>query len=130
MKVEAGKLYRTRSGRKVRIYCVDGGGSFPVHGAILTPQDIWSTMNWTSLGEVFGGGKNESGAALVSEWEEPSFTRPPLNVWLIQREGVCNPILLLADNFDHAMKLINEDTANGIFSRVIFYSLDKFTHAK
>jgi hypothetical protein len=27
------KQYRTRDGREVRIYAVDGGGKYPIHGA-------------------------------------------------------------------------------------------------
>ena len=32
-KIEMGRVYRTRDGREVRIYAVDGGGEYPVHGA-------------------------------------------------------------------------------------------------
>ena len=31
--IDPKKLYRTRDGREVRIYAVDGGGEYPVHGA-------------------------------------------------------------------------------------------------
>ena len=31
--IDPKKTYRTRDGREVRIYAVDGGGEYPVHGA-------------------------------------------------------------------------------------------------
>ena len=34
MKIEMNKKYRTRDGKDVRIYAVDGKGDYPVHGAI------------------------------------------------------------------------------------------------
>jgi hypothetical protein len=33
-KIELGKTYRTRDGREVKIYAVDGGGEFPIHGGV------------------------------------------------------------------------------------------------
>ncbi len=44
------KQYRTRDGRKVRIYAVDGGGGMPVHGAILE-NGVWLTERWSAGGE-------------------------------------------------------------------------------
>lgn len=32
---EPGKEYKTRDGRKVRIYATDAGGEYPIHGAVL-----------------------------------------------------------------------------------------------
>lgn len=40
------KQYRTRNGREVRIYAVDGGGDYPVHGAILI-DEVWDPNGWT-----------------------------------------------------------------------------------
>jgi len=51
--IELGKQYKTRDGREVRIYAVDGGGEFPVHGAIKKPGDIWDSMCWGVNGEWF-----------------------------------------------------------------------------
>lgn len=38
--IDPKKQYRTRDGREVRIYAVDGGGDQPVHAAIKNP-DGW-----------------------------------------------------------------------------------------
>jgi len=43
------KTYRTRDGREVRIYATDGGGAYPVHGAVLG-TNFWSTTNWSENG--------------------------------------------------------------------------------
>jgi hypothetical protein len=45
------KQYKTRDGREVRIYAVDGGGEYPVQGAIHRPHDgRWITYLWTPDG--------------------------------------------------------------------------------
>ena len=51
--IELGKQYKTRDGREVRIYAVDEGGEFPVHGAIKKSGDIWDSMCWGVNGEWF-----------------------------------------------------------------------------
>ena len=33
-KIEVGKSYKTRNGRQVRIYAIDGSGGKPVHASI------------------------------------------------------------------------------------------------
>ena len=40
------KQYRTRDGREVRIYAVDGSKEYPIHGAILT-EGVWYSNLWT-----------------------------------------------------------------------------------
>ena len=48
--IDPSKTYRTRDGREVRIYAVDGGGGMPVHGAILENGE-WLTERWSAGGE-------------------------------------------------------------------------------
>lgn len=43
------KTYRTRDGREVRIYATDGGGPYPVHGAMRLPN-FWAPTNWSENG--------------------------------------------------------------------------------
>ena len=50
MTISMDKKYRTRDGREVRIYAVDGGGSFPVHGAIRF-ENFWGLISWDFDGE-------------------------------------------------------------------------------
>lgn len=53
-KIEMGRTYRTRDGREVRIYAVDGGGKFPVHGAFRL-NDLWEISWWTAEGKYTMG---------------------------------------------------------------------------
>ena len=48
--IDPKKQYRTRDGREVRIYAVDGGGGMPVHGAVLENGE-WLTERWSAGGE-------------------------------------------------------------------------------
>lgn len=48
--IELGKKYRTRDGREVRIYAVDGGGRYPVQGAYLSICNEWVLADWTRDG--------------------------------------------------------------------------------
>lgn len=48
-KIELGKTYRTRDGREVRVYAVDGGDMWPVHGAVVT-EDGQVLVKWSADG--------------------------------------------------------------------------------
>jgi hypothetical protein len=55
MTIDMSKKYLTRDGRKVRIYAVDAGGDYPVHGAILkagTDGD-WTAETWAGGDYLF-----------------------------------------------------------------------------
>lgn len=52
--IELGKQYRTRDGCDVRIYAVDGGGRFPVHGAVKLNDGTWRQEEWTPTGSYNG----------------------------------------------------------------------------
>lgn len=45
-KIELGKTYRTRDGREVRIYAVDGGTGNLVHGAYQSSSGYWASAEW------------------------------------------------------------------------------------
>jgi len=47
--IDPAKKYRTRDGREVRIYAVDGGGEYPVHGATKINGE-WLANGWTACG--------------------------------------------------------------------------------
>jgi hypothetical protein len=47
--IDPTKTYKTRDGREVRIYAVDGEGDFPVHGAVKTLTG-WDAMSWSLKG--------------------------------------------------------------------------------
>lgn len=81
MKIEAGKFYKTRDGKKARIYAVGESYFYSIHGAVLLEKG-WSIESWRSDGrsEISTEQRND----LVSEWEEP---RPRLKAWLLQCGG-------------------------------------------
>ena len=47
--IDPSKTYRTRDGREVRIYAVDGEDRYPVHGAIKW-DGAWVPKCWTANG--------------------------------------------------------------------------------
>lgn len=59
MKIDINKKYKTRDGRDVRIYAVDGFGTYCVHGAYFEKDDYdtfgWIDDSWTIEGEVISG---------------------------------------------------------------------------
>lgn len=49
---------KTKGGRKVRIYALDGGGPCPVHGAtLLRDSEEWEQESWTLQGSYFEDGQ-------------------------------------------------------------------------
>ena len=48
--IDINKKYRTRDGREVRIYALDGGGGCPVHGTIFNKQLGWMLATWSMDG--------------------------------------------------------------------------------
>lgn len=58
--IDPKKTYRTRDGREVRIYAVDGCNDYPVHGAILNEYG-WVVTTWRKDGRSFrsGNGRDE-----------------------------------------------------------------------
>jgi len=51
-KIEMGRFYRTRDGREVRIYAVDGEDDYPVHGAVKPINGKWFPSLWTPSGRA------------------------------------------------------------------------------
>jgi len=50
--IDINKKYRTAWGQEVRIYAVDGGGYWPVHGAMKNGRDnIWVVTSWDVNGK-------------------------------------------------------------------------------
>jgi hypothetical protein len=47
--IDINKKYKTRGGRDVRIYAMDGNPEYPVHGAILS-ESGWNGATWCTEG--------------------------------------------------------------------------------
>ncbi len=56
--IDPKKKYRTRDGREVRIYAVDGGGDFPNHGAYHHPDGTWVPCQWVPSGKFLAGSEH------------------------------------------------------------------------
>jgi len=51
MTIDINKTYRTRDGLEVRIYAIDGGGCWSIHGAIKSNDGLgWLTASWEKDG--------------------------------------------------------------------------------
>ena len=47
MVISKSELYTTRVGSPVRLYALDGGGEYPVHGAYWEGvEPMWHPMSW------------------------------------------------------------------------------------
>ena len=53
MTISMDKQYRTRCGFEVRIYAVDSGGLYPIHGAYLF-DGVWVACTWEKEGGCLG----------------------------------------------------------------------------
>lgn len=78
MKIEKGKFYKTRKGKKVEIYAVDrfdDNNQESVHGATYEPTSkSWRSRTWQENGAYIGL-KHSSFIDLIAEWEEPKARR-------------------------------------------------------
>jgi hypothetical protein len=78
--IEAGKFYRTRDGRKARIYATDGQSPLSIHGAIALDVG-WNTFRWEKNGSYYEGSE-ESQNDLIAEW----IDKPQID-WSVMPEG-------------------------------------------
>lgn len=90
--IDINKQYRTRDGREVRIYAMDGGDLFEdrtIHGAVKS-RDWWVFVVWNATtGRCFASVKEETAMDLIEV--RPRHKR---TVWLhVFRNGtICGPI--------------------------------------
>ena len=56
--IQDGCEVQTRWGRPVRIYATDGGGGYPIHGAIQSGES-WVSRSWTKDGLLCRGLQND-----------------------------------------------------------------------
>jgi hypothetical protein len=53
MMIDKNRTYRTRDGREVRIYAMDGGGYWPIHGAMQLSCSGWAPASWDNHGNAY-----------------------------------------------------------------------------
>lgn len=87
--VSMDKEYRTRDGREVRLYAMDAGGAYPVHGAL--PRDGgWALFSWTVNGKYI----DKAGASGYDLIEHKSIVK--VDCWMnvykggVVTEGQCS----------------------------------------
>lgn len=85
MNIEVGKFYKTRDGRRARIYAVDGSEFGHIHGAISNSggwySQAWDANGqvWSTNGHIFIG--SEACRDLIGEWVEPRSGTLWVNVY-------------------------------------------------
>ncbi len=83
MKIEVGKFYSTRNGKKVRIYATDSLDYYPIHGGFERSQNIWVARVWAIDGTHITGICGD--LDIVSEWVEP---KPKMLAFRSQASGI------------------------------------------
>lgn len=73
------KKYQTKSGSEVRLYAIDAGGEYPVHGAVKSGEE-WISMTWDSTGNF--AAYTNSDCSLVEVPETKSFWANVYDGWI------------------------------------------------
>lgn len=89
MKIELGKIYKTRNGQKTVIHAIYHAdeATFPVHGSTQDVKNGWIARQWHIDGHWMTGSRNDSNASsedIVGEWVDP---KPRLLAWFIPTNG-------------------------------------------
>ena len=69
MKIEKGKFYKTRYGRKVEILNTDVKNTYPIIGIITLSDSTEVCASWIDNGTYLKNDKNDS-YDIIGEWEE------------------------------------------------------------
>lgn len=69
MKIEEGKFYKTRDGRKVRIYAIDAARPNNVNGAVFDDAFGWLIQAWRQDGSVEKPG-TDNNRDIIAEWTD------------------------------------------------------------
>lgn len=101
-KIEMGRFYRTRDGREVRIYAVDGGGDQPVHGAINLDGE-WECLVWRMDGRLSEYIETDTDLIEV----KPRIKR---EVWVNVYRGRESQYYEIYDEYDDALEHHTKDT--------------------
>ncbi len=74
LKIEAGKFYKLRNGKKARVDATDYHGSFPIHGCLIPSMDF---LVWTDQGKRSELQRNDP-LDIIGPWIDPP---KPLEHW-------------------------------------------------
>lgn len=82
MKIEAGKYYRTRAGRKIKLLSTEGVFPYVGIGAHVTAKGLGDIGNWCDDGFVLAN-QHEHPDDVVAEWvDKPEFDWSVIPPWL------------------------------------------------
>ena len=70
MKIEKGKFYKTRDGRKVEILKTDAKNAYPIVGLLTYSEGIERVCSWSDNGKFNAQCLEESPYDIIGEWEE------------------------------------------------------------
>ncbi len=93
--IDINKKYTTRDGREVKIYSVDNGGDYPVHGALKYDNGAWMSESWTDRGKLTTDG-NDGALDLVGiPLNDEEARDVALNFWHGRENGtpVCDTLV-------------------------------------
>lgn len=73
MKIEVGRLYKTRTGKQVKIYAINCAEyeNTGIHGAVSTIENYYWSATWDSEGYFHGNNAKNNDNDIVSYWEIP-----------------------------------------------------------
>jgi len=74
LKIEAGKFYKLRNGKKARVDATDYNGSFPIHGCLIPSMDF---LVWTDQGKRSELQRDDQ-LDIIGPWIDPP---KPLEHW-------------------------------------------------
>src|ERR1700761_2791277 len=84
MKIEVGKQYKTRNGKRVRIYATDTGSEEQmIHGAWEYAPGLWFSAGWYEDGSYDSDGESVLDIVdeTIAEPAKPASERPTL--WVV-----------------------------------------------
>ena len=68
--------YKTRHGDTARVFMTDGGGEYPVIGAVRFEEEgMWSPIAWAADG-IYHADSDESSPYDLMDYPEPKTTQP------------------------------------------------------
>ena len=70
LQINPGELWLTRGGAKARIYAVDGGHGYAIHGAMNIEGGGWEVRIWTIEGKYVEGEQSTFDLVRRHDWRE------------------------------------------------------------
>lgn len=102
-KFEAGREYKTRDGRRARVYATDGGEKLPIHGAVEDEESGWGLCSWLKDGSFYMCINKKSSFDLMPTVRE---------YWIIQNKTSPESILSTSRSMEAAEAVMSKYSGN------------------